>query len=137
MKKEINRFIEQIQDSKTHYSTLILEYLKPWNTRDKWTWETDEDYEISLLKSLKNYADLTKTMIDDLGWIEHTSDWDLNILVAMKDGTIHGTGHGYGSFGDFNFDRKTVAFDFEDEENEGHKTRSFPILQIQSITLIR
>ena len=36
-------------------------------------------------------------LIDKLGWVEHTGDWDLNMYITTKDGTQHESGFGYGS----------------------------------------
>jgi len=40
---------------------------------------------------------LLTQFIDKLGWIEHTSDWDLNMIIETKDGKHYETGFGYGT----------------------------------------
>lgn len=35
-------------------------------------------------------------LISKLGWVEHTSDWDLNMMIKTRDGKEVETGYGYG-----------------------------------------
>ena len=57
--------------------------------------------------------------IQNLGWFEHTSDWDPYLMIVMKDGTIIETESGYADycfkdFGDY------VASDNSDELTHIH-----------------
>jgi len=46
---------------------------------------------------VKDFQDFV-SLVNRLGWVEHTSDWDLILLVELMDGTIYETTPGYSEY---------------------------------------
>ena len=71
MEKEKKELIEKLFNSKYHMSSTIASNLKPLTYINK--------------DALVRYIELIDFVLD-LGWIEHTSDWDPYVLIVLKNG---------------------------------------------------
>ena len=75
---ELKQIIELKGDQ---ISSTLLDQLRDVQIDGKYT---------SVLALLK-----TIQIIQEIGWVEHTCDWDLNTIITTKDGETYETGHGY------------------------------------------
>jgi hypothetical protein len=77
-----------------------------------------------------------RNFLVDLGEAEHSSDWDLYLIITLRDGTKIQTDSGYDYFEIQ--DDKILVEDYEDNgefKNENDSYHLIPINQISSISL--
>ena len=77
--------IETWEQGKNHLSSTLLQQLHFDLTVP----------EVNQYEVIAGYIKLVE-LISKLGWVEHTSDWDLNMIIETKDGQHLESGHGYG-----------------------------------------
>lgn len=76
------------------------------------------------------------TFITQLGWIEHTGDWDPYLIIEFNNGDKFETEPGYY---DFIIDGEgiTVIYGTEEEDGDEEASAYFDFTELQSIVLMR
>lgn len=81
----VTDIIKTIFDDQIHLSTIMMGAKPNYRRIGQGSLIIDE---ITIFIKYVNF-------ITDLGWVEHTGDWDPYLTIEMENGTIHETGEGY------------------------------------------
>ena len=88
-----------------------------------------DSYNKQIIQQFSKYLDL----IEKLGWIEHTSDWDPYIIIQFHDGTEFETESGYYSITEIHDTGFTIEYGTDNEDDPA--TAYFEYSEIKSIYL--
>jgi hypothetical protein len=141
MEEDKKEFSKNLFKDDTRISCYILDHLMPWEPNQFMKEVKDQCH------SLEKLSKVFQLLICDLGWIEHTGDWDPFLQIEFHNKEVFTTESGYYLF---DVDKQSCelvieAPDKEDLDLEDIKNKAYyvegnwriPIVQIKSIVLCR
>jgi len=111
----------------TEISAKIFDDCTPFKI-SKWDDVEDNSHRIKLMESSCRNVKAFIDLVEQLGDIEHTSDWDPYLTITLRNGEQTETDTGY-----WNFEIKDGDLEFEGYE----KPMRIPIIAIREISLNR
>ena len=119
--------IQMLSDTQIQISGFLIDNMKPTMLYPS----QGNEYNKRIIEQFSKYIDL----IEKLGWIEHTADWDPYIIIQFQDGTELITESGYYHITEIDDTGFTIEYGTEDEDGDDPATAYYEFSEIKSLYL--